>query len=417
MSDALVTKVRQITYRPKDRLTLFLECALPEQSVVMATLSPYIQQDLLKRLKVDEIVNVLDHMDLRVAKRVVEQIKDAKLRNRITTRLKSEIKEKVEYFLRFHPKATMSLVHFNYLLVSQETTIGEVADSIEEHHRETGKFPEVLVHERGELIGEIPLSTLVRERNSSKVKTFVESVATISYTADVKDIVDTFSKIEKKEVVVLDEDGSVLGIVYADEALALFGKMPAESLYDMAGLDQAEQPFDPAVKKFKSRSKWLVLNLATAFLAGAVILAFESTIDRLAILAVYIPIVAGMGGNAASQTFAVMMRGITLGTVSYRDGAAAVWRETLAGAMNGMLMGAIVAIISVLVNGSVWLGVVVAIAMVAVHIVAGFFGAVTPLILQKLNKDPATVSMILVSTATDVLGFLVLLGVGAWLLL
>jgi magnesium transporter len=417
MSDDLTTKVRQITYRPKDRPRLFRECSLPEQSVVMAGLSPYVQQDLLRHLNIAEVVAVLDHMDLRVAKRVVEQIKDVKLRDRITFRLKREIKDKVEHFLRFHPKATMTLVHFNYLLISQECTIGEVADSIEEHHRETGKFPEVLVHSRGELVGEITMATLVRERNTSKVKNFIEPVATIPYTAEVKDIIDIFAQIEKKEVVVLDEDGSVLGIVYADEALALFGKMPAESLYDMAGLDQAEQPFDPASKKFKSRSKWLILNLATAFMAGAVIFLFESTIDRLAILAVYIPIVAGMGGNAASQTFAVMMRGITLGTVSYRDGAVAVWRETLAGAMNGLLMGAIVAIISLLVNGSLWLGVVVAIAMIAVHVVAGFFGAVVPLILQKLNKDPATVSMILISTATDVLGFLVLLGVGAWLLL
>ncbi|MFN3188425.1 MAG: magnesium transporter [Candidatus Paceibacteria bacterium] len=417
MNDDLVRKVKQITYRPKDRVSLFRDASLPEQSVLMAALSPYVQQDLLRKLQITEIINVLDHMDLRIAKRVVEQIKDEKFRTRITVRLKTEIKEKVEYFLRFHPKATMSLVHFNYLLIPQEITIGEVADGIEEHHRETGKFPEVLVHSRGELIGEIPLSTLVRERNNSKVKNFVEPVATVLYTADVKEIVDTFARIEKKEVVVLDEDGSVLGIVYADEALSLFRKMPAESLYDMAGLNQTEQPFDPAIIKFKNRSRWLILNLGTAFMAGSVIFLFESTIDRLAILAVYIPIVAGMGGNAASQTFAVMMRGITLGTVSYRDGAVAVWRETLAGAMNGFLIGFIVATISFFVNGSIWLGVVVALAMIAVHIVAGFFGAITPLVLQRFNKDPATTSMILITTATDVLGFFALLGIGAWLLL
>jgi len=417
MSDDIATKVRQVTYRSRDRLSLFRECSLPEQSVVMAELSPYVQQDLLKLLTTSEVVNVLDHMDLRVVKRVIEQIKDEKLRTRITVRLKTEIKEKVEHFLRFHPKATMSLVHFNYLLIAQEMTIGEVADRIEEHHRETGKFPEVLVHSRGELVGEITMATLVRERNNSKVKNFIEPVATIPYTAEVKDIIEVFAQIEKKEVVVLDEDGSVLGIVYADEALSLFGKMPAESLYEMAGLNQTEQPFDGAFMKFKNRSKWLVLNLMTAFLAGSVILLFESTIERLAILAVYIPIVAGMGGNAASQTFAVMMRGITLGTVSYRDGALAVWRETLAGAMNGVLIGVVVAVISLLVNGSVWLGVVVALAMTAVHIVAGFFGAITPLVLQKYNKDPATTSMILITTATDVLGFFALLGIGAWLLL
>jgi len=417
MSVDLETLVKQITYRPKDRLVLFRALELPEQSATMTLLSPYVQQAILQQLEIDEIVPVLDHMDLRKAEQVVRQISNTKLRNRIVTRLKQEIKDKIEHFLRFHPKATMSLVHFNYLLVSQELTIGEVADEIDEHHQETGKFPEVLVHHRGDLIGEIPLATLVRERNSNKVKNFVVPVTAVSYMVDVKEVIETFSRIEKKEVVVLDEDGSVLGIIYADDALSLFGNMPGESLYSMVGLDQAEQPFDAAFSKFRKRSKWLVLNLVTAFLAGSVILVFNDTIDKLAVLAVYIPIVAGMGGNAASQTFAVMMRGITLGTVSYRDGARAVINETIAGALNGALIGVIVAIISVLLQGGWWLGLVVALAMVAVHMVAGLFGAFTPLLLQRLGKDPATTSMILVTTATDVFGFLALLSLGAWLLL
>jgi len=417
MSDELVTKARQITYRPKDRLSLFRECVLPEQSVMMATFSPYIQQDLLKKLSIEEIVDVLDHMDLRAAKRVVEQVKDLKFRQKITTRLKAEIKEKVEHFLRFHPKATMSLVHFSYILVSQEEIIGEVANSIEEHHRETGKFPEVLVHKDGTLQGEVTLATLVRERNNAKIKTFTTPVATISYRAEVSEVIEVFTDSSDKKIVVLDEDESVLGIIYADDALSLFGKLPAESLYQVSGVDSSEQPLDSALQKFTRRYRWLILNLITAFFAGTVILFFQPTLDKLAILAVFIPIVAGMGGNAASQAFAVMLRGMSLGTVTFRDVSYIVIREATAGFLNGLVIGGIVSVISIAVYGDAMLGLVVGLTMVFVHVVAGIVGSFVPLYLKHRGIDPATVSTMLMTTATDVLGIGFMLGLATWWLL
>ena len=261
------------------------------------------------------------------------------------------------------------------------------------------------------------MAVLVREHNDTVLTECVTPVTTIDYTADSSTIVKTLNAIPRSKLVVLDSDGSVLGIIYADDALHLFDKLPTSSLYDFAGLDQAEQPLDSVFSKVRNRSRWLVLNLATAFLAGLVILLFEDTVERLAILAVYIPIVTGMGGNAASQTFAVIMRGITLGTVSVKDNMLAVWRETGAGVINGAVIGLIVAMVSLVVNGSIWLGAVVALSMIIVHVVAGFAGAIIPLLLQRFGKDPATISMIFVTTATDVLGMLALLGLGAWLLL
>lgn len=416
MSEELITSVRQITYRSKERLDLFRELTLPQKSVVLASLSSYVQQDLIKKLTVEEVTAVLDHMDLPSAKKIVKQIKNVQLRDKIINCLKTEIKEKIEHFLLFHPKATMALVNFYYVSISGEETIGAVANIIEDHYLETGKFPEILVHKNGVLQGEIKFSSLVRERNSAKVKTFVKPVVTISYRTKVEEVIETFVESENKKIIVLDEDESVLGIIYADDALSLFDKLPAESLYDVAGLDQTEKPFDLVWEKFTNRNKWLVLNLLTAFLAGFVILLFENTIDKLAVLAVYIPIVTGMGGNAANQTFAVMMRGITLGTVHYKDGWLALKREVGAGLLNGLLIGGIVALVSLAVNGSIWLGLVVALAMLFVHLVAGFFGAFVPLFIQKLGNDPATVSMIFITTATDVFGMLSLLGLGALIL-
>lgn len=417
MDASLEEKFKIISRRPDERMVVFRGLSLAEQSAVFGALSPHVQQVLLKDLRISEISDLMDHLDPRSAEKILARIKDQKRRLKIIKKLKDEVREKIEYFLRFHPKATTSLISFNYVLLSSKTTIGEAADALDEHFDDTGKFPEVLVHENGELLGEIPMATLVRERNSLTLKRFVKAVETITYQAEVAEVVDTFSLSQKKKVIVLDNDNSVLGIIYADDALALFGKLPAETLYDMSGMDDSSRPFDSVSKKVRSRYKWLVLNLATAFLAGSMIFVFKDTLDKLVILAMYIPIVAGMGGNAASQVFAVMLRGLTLGTISLKTAGPAIWREVQAGFINGVGIGIIVALISVVWNDSALLGLVVGLAMILVHMVAGFFGAFLPLFIKYLGKDPASVSNIFISTATDVLGLLSLLGLGTLILL
>lgn len=417
MDKNLEMELKAITRIPAERLSRIRALSLSEQSVVIQSLSPHVQQMVLAKLTLGEIVDIVDHLDPRQAENILARIKDDKRRVKIIKKLKGEAREKIEYFLRFHPKATTSLISFNYILLSVKSTVGESADAIEEHYEDTGKFPEILVQENGHLIGEISMSTLVKERNTATLKRFIRPVQTVTYQAEVSEVVDTLTLSHRKKVIVLDHDESVLGLIYADEAIALFGKLPAEFLYDVSGMDDTSRPFDPVSKKFTSRYKWLVLNLATAFLAGSMIFLFKDTLDNLVVLAMYIPIVAGMGGNAASQTFAVMLRGITLGTISLKNGMPAVWLEVQTGLLNGLLIGLIVAIISVVWNHDPMLGLVVGLSMIGVHVIAGLFGAFVPLLLKHLDKDPAATSTIFISTATDVLGLFILLGLGSLILL
>jgi magnesium transporter len=417
MSESATAYAKQVTYRPAERLALLRSLSVAEQSAILQSVSAYVQQQVLRDFTNQEVIDVLDHLDLQSAQQLVLRIKDTKRREKIVAALKADIKDKVEYFLRFHPKATFSLVHFNYVFIPAATTIGEAGEIIEAHYEETGKFPEILVHEGGMLLGEVPLGTLVRERNNLPLSKFTQPVTTITYQAEVGEIVETLSVSEKRKVVVLDHDGSVLGLIYADDALELFGQTPTDSLYSIAGVDSSERPHDIAWKKFKNRSPWLVLNLATCFLAAGVILVFQDTMNALTFLAIYIPIVGGMGGNAASQTFAVTVRGITLGSVSLGDSWGVLKHEVAAAAMTGSLIGGIVSLISLLIGQSLWLGLVVALSILGVHVVAALFGTVIPLLLKKFGFDPAATSMIFISTATDVFGLLFLLGLGAVFLL
>ena len=408
---------RTITHNSKERLVILRGLTLGEQSAIFAELSQHVQQSLLTQLSVTEIVDILDHMDLQLAEKVLTRIKDNTRRNKITKRLKTEIREKIEYFLRFHPKASLALIHFNYLFLPADITIAEAGEAIDSHYQDTGKFPEILVHQQGNLLGEVPVPVLVRESSDKIIGNFVQTVQTISYQAEISEVVNVLATSGRKKLVVLDHDESVLGIIYADDALDLFGKLPGESLYSFSGLDSTERPFDSVLTKVKKRYRWLILNLATAFLAGSIILIFQDTVNALTIIAVYIPIVTGMGGNASSQTFAVILRGITLGTISLKNGLPAISKEVLAGLINGTIIGLIVTLISLGAGSGMRLGITVGLSMVIVHIVAGLFGAFVPLLMKLIGRDPAATSMIFISTATDVFGMLALLGIGALLLL
>jgi magnesium transporter len=417
MSDTLAGIVQKIVYRPRERMVLFRSLSTAEQSSVFTEVSPYIQQQILNDLTVRETVDLLDQLDLHAAEIAVSRIKDTRRRSKIITQLKTDIREKIEYFLRFHPKATLGLMHLNYLLVPEVTTIGEAGDAIDGYHTETGRFPLILVQRDGELQGEVPMTVLVREKNSEPLGDFVQQVPTITYQANIEDIVALFSDSDHKKVIVLDHDKSVLGIVYADDVRELFSDLPAEALYSISGVDSAERPLDSAKNKFFRRYKWLIVNLGTAFLAGSVILSYQETINQLTILSMYIPIVTGMGGNAASQSFAVMLRGVTLGAASMKVLPQILAQEVRAGLYNGLLIGSIVAIISVVINASWLLGVVVGLTMILQHMIAAAAGTTVPLFIKHIGKDPASISNIFISTVTDVAGIGILLTLGTIILL
>jgi len=417
MAKKEIDYVHALTYQADERIKLLRELSVPERAVAFEKLSAYIQQSILKQLRIHEIVDLLDHLDMQQAERVIARIQNQKLRDKVVQRLKGEIKDKIEYFLRFHPNASLSLINFNYLFLDGALTIKEAAHIISEHYEETTRYPEVLVHEKGKLLGEVPLSSIVRERNTSLLKKHVQPVQTITYQAEVNEIIEQLVTTNSKKLIVLDHDTSVLGIIYADAARTLFGNLPAETLYDFAGVDNSERPFDSVARKINNRYRWLILNLATCFLAGSVVLAFQETLNTLTILSVYMPIIVGMGGNAATQTFAIMVRGITLGTISLQNATPAIVRELWAGLINGIIIGSIVALVSALWNGEPMLGLVVGLALILAHIVAGFAGAFVPLLMKHLGNDPAATSTIFITTVTDTLGLIFLLGLSTIILL
>jgi magnesium transporter len=215
---------------------------------------------------------------------------------------------------------------------------------------------------------------------------------------------------------VVDATNTLLGIVTVDDAIDAMTDEATREMYRMAGLNTEDRVGSAPLSSVRRRLPWMLLNLGTAVLASWVVWLFEGSIEQVVALAVFLPIVAGMGGNAASQTLTVVIRGIALGEVDPRRARATVLREVLVGASLGAITGGVMAGIAILWKGKPALGLVIGLAMVLNLIIAGLMGAAIPLILKTLRFDPALGSGVVVTTFTDCFGFLSFLGLATLLL-
>lgn len=352
----------------------------------------------VRRLDPDEATDVLGLAG--------EETREAVLR-----RLDENRREKIEFLLGFSPESAAGMMHLNYITVGADSSFDAVAGRVRRYEERTGRFPTVFVVDDDGLRGQLPGHTLaMTDRESVGITDYLRETPTIRYDRPDTDVLGVFRANPESTVAVLDEDDSILGVIYADDILRTIEVEAGETLYEFTGVAEEESVLDGPLAKVRSRYKWLILNLGTAFLAAAVVSLFEETIAAFTLLAVYMPIVAGMGGNAGTQSMAVTVRGIALEQVSIETGGRVIANEVVAGAANGAITGVLVAVIATVVNRSPLLGLVIGVSMVLNLVIAGFFGALVPLVLERLEYDPATSATIFITTATDVLGFLVFLG-------
>jgi magnesium transporter len=204
-----------------------------------------------------------------------------------------------------------------------------------------------------------------------------------------------------------------VGVITVDDIIDVINEEATEDMYRLAGLDEEDRVFSTTGQSLKRRLPWNVLNLCTAFLAASVVGAFEETIGQAVVLATFMPIVAGMGGNTGVQTLTVVTRGIALGELQFSSGVRAVVKELGVGVTIGLVMGSLTAVIATLWKGNPMLGVVLVLAMVCNMAIAAFMGAAIPLLLKAVKKDPALGGGIMLTAFTDTFGFLTFLGLAS----
>ncbi|KYH25928.1 divalent cation transporter [Halalkalicoccus paucihalophilus] len=352
----------------------------------------------VRRLDPDEATDVLGF--------ATEKTQEAILR-----RLDDDRRTKIEFLLEFSPESAAGMMHLDYVTVESARSFRDVTARVRRYENRTGRFPRIFVTRDGTLLGELPGQALaMANADSEAITDYLHETPTVGFDSEQEEVLEVFRANPESTVAVLDEDETILGVIYAEDLLRLVEEEASNTLYEFTGVVEEESILDGPLAKIRNRYKWLIVNLGTAFLAAAVVGLFEDTIAAFTLLAVYMPVVAGMGGNAGTQSMAVTVRGLAFGQVSLSTGGRAVFNEILAGGANGAITGVIVAVIAAVFNQSPLLGVVLGVSMVLNLVIAGFFGTAIPLVLDRLEIDPATSATIFITTATDVLGFFVFLG-------
>ncbi len=387
-----------------------------KQAEVALVLNEDSKKRIFPRLPDDVISRFLHFNDEDDATDILQYLSPIR-RFVILQHMKEEKRRKIEKLLKFGSETAGGLMDLNFILVKPAYTFRDVLDKVKRHVEGNRDMPTVMVvDEPGRLIGFIPERSLLFPPANATVEQETQPLPMVSHKVDREKVMQMMSRMRSELICVSDEKDQVLGIIHLRDLMKVAQAEATEDIYRFAGVDVEEHALDSAFSKVKRRYNWLLVNLLTAFLAAFVVSIFEDTIAKFAVLAVYMPIVAGQGGNAATQALAVVVRGLALGEINWSKAWSVIRKEALAGTINGVITGVAAAAVLAGFGASPLLGFILAFSMVINLFVAGFFGALIPFLLKRLKIDPAVASTVFVTTTTDVCGFFVFLGLARLLM-
>lgn len=365
--------------------------------------------EVLSTLSGDEVVKVLSQMpaswDWSYLKFLPGEKTEALL-SQLAPPLQKAIRKISEY-----PKDSCGeVMESDFIAVRVTVTVEEAIRTLRDNAQMRIFYLYVLDAE-GHLLGTVPLRNLVRQDPQTPVsEVMVASHVAVQALDGKEEAAKVVAKYKLMAVPIVDEAHHLLGVIRVDDVMDIVQEEAVEEMYRMAGLSMEDRIFAPWMKTVRKRLPWMLVNLGTALLAASVVGFFQESIEKVVALAIFMPVVAGMGGNGGTQALTVMVRAMTLGEFGRRD----IWKIFLkqvgVGGMIGLAAGLVTGLVAWAWQGNLYLGLVLWLAMMANMMIAGFAGSVIPIFLKTLRSDPALGSGVLVTTCTDVFGFLTFLG-------
>mgnify|MGYP000627661588 FL=1 len=304
----------------------------------------------------------------------------------------------------------------DFIAIPPFWTVGQVIDYLRSEKDLPDEFYQLYVVDASyTVLGTLPLDKFLRTPRATKIDSIMNTnFVLVNAEEDQEEAARSFERYDLVEVGVVDESGRLVGVLTIDDIVDVIQEEAEEDIRLMAGVGD-EDVSDSTLDTVKSRVPWLVVNLVTAVLVSLVIGLFNATIEQMVALAVLMPIVASMGGNAGAQTMTVTVRALAMRELDGGRLRRLIRREMVVGVVNGVIFAVLIGIVTAFRYGDVQLGIVIGLAMVINMIVAGTFGILIPLTLDKLKADPAIASAVFVTTITDVIGFFAFLGIaGLW---
>ena len=332
-------------------------------------------------------------------------------RERVLALVDPDRRERVQQSISYPEGTVGRITTTEYLALPPNTSAQEAIDKIRERGELESFFYLYVVDQTEKLIGVVPLRNLVvAPKDRTLLEMMIPDPVQGEVSMDQEDAARLVSKYDLLALPIVDSEGHLMGIITVDDVIDIINQETTEDMYRMAGLEEGDRIFSHPKLSIQKRLPWMSFNLLTAMLAAFVVGLFEGTIEKAVSLAVFMPVVAGMGGNGGTQTLTVMVRGIALGELEFSTAWRAVMKEVIVGITIGAATGLMVAAVAYLWKGNPVLGLILALAMVINLLVGALAGTLIPLALKQMRLDPALGSGVLVTTFTDVFGFLSFLG-------
>ncbi|WP_281825755.1 magnesium transporter [Jannaschia rubra] len=386
---------------------------------ILSELDESLREEVLAALPPEDVVEAVRELDTDDVVDLIENLEDASQAGVILDALEAVDRVAVEQALGFPEYSAGRLMQREVVIAPSFWTVGQAIN----HLRGADDLPEqfyhvILVDPRMRPVGYVTLGKILSSaRETPLAEIEEESFRTFYATDPESEVAYAFNQYHLISAAVVDADDRLLGVITIDDAMAVLDEEAEEDILRLAGVDSEGSLSDRVLGTVRRRFPWLAVNLLTAILASVVISQFEGVITEIVALAVLMPIVASMGGNAGTQSLTVAVRALATRDLTGANVWRVIRREVLAGGINGVAFAVIMAAVGLLWFGSPMLGLVIAVAMVINLVVAGLAGVGIPVILQKIGVDPALASGAFVTTVTDVVGFFAFLGLAAlWLL-
>ena len=381
---------------------------------VFVELNESIQAEIIRHLSTDAVVFILKNLESDDAIKIIENL-DETNKNDVLSSLPPKDKFALLESLSYPEDSAARIMQREFTAIPSNWSVGQTIDYLRENKDLPEEFLEIfIVDNEFKPIGSVPSSKVLRTPRETKMQSIMnKSQLTIPVEMDREEVANMFENYNLNTACVVDKNNKLVGMITSDDVLTVLKEEAEEDALRLAGVGD-EEITDGVLKKTKRRFNWLLLNLLTAILASIVIGFFKEDIEKVVALAVLMPIVASMGGNAGMQTLAVTIRTIATNQLTKNNFTQNVLKEFLIGILNGIIFAIISAFVVYFWFNDITLSLIISISMVLNMIVAGLFGILVPITLKKINIDPAIASSVFVTTITDVIGFLSFLGVGAY---
>ena len=393
---------------------------------VFSELDENVRDDLVEKLGFDYVASAVTKLDTDDAVQVMEELEEY-VQKQVLEAIPPGDRTLIKEGLAYPEDSAGRLMQREVMTVPELWNVGETIDFLrqraveEEAGEDGGSMPDLfydifVVDPAHKPIGSVALSRLLKSRRAVPVMDVMsDEMKLISVEEDQEDVAYLFSQRDLVSAPVIDTGGRLVGVITVDDIVDVIHKEHEEDIMRMGGVRE-DDLYDAVGDTTRARFSWLLLNLGTAILASIIISFFEGTIEQIVALAVLMPIVASMGGNAGTQTLTVTVRALAMKDLTPTNAMRVVGKEFLVGSINGIIFAILTGAVAWFWFDSQALGLVIAMAMIINMVVAGLAGTTIPLVLEKNGIDPAIASSVFLTTITDVVGFAAFLGLAAWLL-